>query len=105
MKKIIIGFLAIASLSTMAAKYERDFVKVKDYSAQGVYQKALDMAEYIEGARRERRLPMLRNCNWTGSQAEDKHFFRRNAWVNSNEVTFNHVTGEYTATVRVRCRK
>ncbi len=105
MKKLIVLAIAALSLSSFAGETERDFVKVTDTSAQGAYQKALDMVEFIKGAKREAKLPMLRNCNYTGSDARDRHWFRRNAWTNSSSVRLNHVTGIYTATVNVSCKK
>lgn len=105
MKKIIVLAIAALSLTSFAGETERDFVKVTDSSAQGAYEKALDMVEYIKGAKRQAKLPMLRNCNYTGSDAQDRFFFRRKAWTNSSSVTLNHVTGIYTAVVNVSCQK
>ena len=105
MKKMIIAAFALASLSSFAGETERDFVRVTGATAQGAYQSALAMAEQIEDSIRSPRLSMLRNCNYTGSDAQDRTWFRRNAWVNSSQVTLNHVTGVYTAIVNVSCKK
>jgi hypothetical protein len=104
MKKIIVLAIAALSLSSFAGETERDFVKVTDTSAQGAYEKALDMVEFIKNAKREAKLPMLRNCNYTGSDA-DRTWYRRKAWTNSSSVRLNHVNGIYTATVNVSCQK
>ena len=105
MKKIIVLAIATLSLTSFAGETERDFVKVTASSAQGAYAKALDMVEDIEDAIRSPKLPMLRNCNYTGSDAQERTFFRRKAWTNSSSVSLNHVTGIYTAVVNVSCKK
>lgn len=105
MKKIAIAAIALLSISSFAGETERDFVKVTGATAQDAYQSALDMADMIKNAKRQAKLPMLRNCNYTGSDAQDRHWFRRSAWVNSSQVTLNHVTGVYTAVVNVSCDK
>ena len=105
MKKIIVLAIAALSLSSFAGETERDNVKVTDSTAQGAYEKALDMVEYIKGAKRMRKLPMLNNCNYSHSEAEDRHFFNRKAWTNTSSVYLNHVTGIYTAVVKVSCQK
>lgn len=104
MKSIAIAILTLLSLTSFAGETERDFVKVTGSTAQEAYEEALDMAAYIKGAIRKARLPMLRNCNYTGSDA-DRSFYRRKTWVNSSQVTLNHVTGVYTAIVNVSCNK
>ena len=105
MKKIIVLAIAALSLTSFAGETEHDFVKVTDSSAQGAYEKALDMVEYIKGAKRERKLSVLRNCNYSNSEADGKTWFRRQAWTNTSMVSLNHVTGIYTAVVRVSCKK
>ncbi len=97
--------MAALSLTTFAADTERDTVKVQGNSAQSAYAKAVDMAAHIKSSKFEARLPMLRNCNYTGSDANDRTWFRRNAWTNTSWVSLNHVTGTYTAIVKVSCKK
>ncbi|MCR9204890.1 MAG: hypothetical protein NXH75_09950, partial [Halobacteriovoraceae bacterium] len=86
MKNIVIAAIALLSISSFAGETERDFVKVTGATAQGAYQSALSMADMIKDSKREAKLPMLRNCNFTGSDAQDRTWYSRNAWVNSSQV-------------------
>ena len=105
MKKLIIAAVALVSVSSFAGETERDFVYVTATSAQSAFAQAQDMAATIKAAIRSPKLSMLNNCNYNGSDAQDRSFFRRNTWVNSSQVRVNHVTGMYTATVNVSCKK
>ena len=104
MKKVLITALALASVSGFAkSKDYRDDFRVKAMTAQGAYEKALDTVEEIKSARYKDKLPYLKKCNLRPNQYRDNFFFRRKAWTNSSWVTLNHVTGEYSAVVKVKC--
>jgi hypothetical protein len=105
MKNLIIAAVALVSVSSFAGETERDMVKVSASSAQSAYAQAQDMAATIKAAIRSPKLSMLNKCNYTGSDAQDRSFFRRNTWVNSSQVSVNHVTGMYTAIVNVSCKQ
>jgi len=105
MKNIIIIAIAALSLSSFAGEIERDSVKVSANSAQGAYEMAQDMVTTIKAGKLEAKLSMLNNCNYTSSEAEDKFIFNRKAWTNTSMVYLNHVTGTYTAIVKVSCKK
>lgn len=105
MKNILIIAIAALSFSSFAGETENDSVKVSSSSAQGAYEMAQDMVATIKEGKFEAKLPMLSNCNYTSSQAEDKFFFNRKAWTNTSMVSLNYVTGTYTAIVRVSCEK
>jgi hypothetical protein len=105
MKNLIIAAVALVSVSSFAGETERDMVYVSASSAQSAFAQAQDLAGDIKAAIRSRKLSMLKNCNYTSSEAEGMSFFRRKTWVNTNQVTVNHVTGTYTAVVNVSCKK
>lgn len=105
MKKMIIAAVALLSVSNFAGETERDFVYVTASSAQSAFAQAQEIAADIKADIRSAKIEGLRNCNYTGSDAQDRSFFRRKAWVVSNQVTLNHVTGMYTAKVNVSCEK
>lgn len=104
MKKVIITTLALVSASGFAKSEDfRDDFRVKAMSAQAAYAKAQDAVAEIKSARYRDKLPYLKKCNLRPNQYRDNFFFRRNAWTNSSWVSVNHVTGEYTALVKVKC--
>ena len=105
MKNLIIAAVALVSVSSFAGETERDFVRVTASSAQSAFAQAQDMAAEIKAAKRSPKLSMLNNCNYSHSEQEDRSFFKRMTWVNSSQVTLNHVTGMYTAVVNVSCQK
>lgn len=105
MKKIIVLAIAALSLTSFAGETERDVVKLTDSSAQGAYEQAVDMVATIKAGKRQAKMSMLNNCNYSHSEASDRFFFNRKAWTNTSMVYLNHVTGVYTALVKVSCQK
>lgn len=104
MKKLLVVTLALVSISGLAkSKDYRENVKVKAMDAGTAHAKALDLIEEIKSARYRDKLPYLTKCNLRPNQYSDNFFFRRKAWTNSSWVSLNHVTGEYTALVKVAC--
>lgn len=104
MKKVMITALTLASVSGFAkSKDFRDDFRVKAMDAQTAYAKALDAVQEIKSARYRDKLPYLKNCNLRPNQYRDNFFFRRKAWTNNSWVRLNHVTGEYSALVKVAC--
>lgn len=105
MKKTLLLTAALVSLSGFArTETLRENVRVKAMDASSAYAKALDTVEEIKSARYRDQLPYLKKCNLRRNQYGDNFFFRRKAWTNSSWVSVNHVTGEYTAIVKVSCK-
>jgi hypothetical protein len=104
MKKIVIVALMVLSVAGFAkSKDHRENVKLTASSAAAAYEMAQDAVVEIKGARYNTVLPMLKKCNLRPNQRRDNFFFKRKAWTNSSWVYLNHVTGTYTAIVKVAC--
>ncbi len=104
MKNLFIVALSILSLATFAkSKDFRDDTKFKASSASAAYQMAQNAVAEIKSAGYKEVLPYLSKCNLRRNQWGDNFFFKRNAWTNSSWVYLNHVTGMYTAIVKVSC--
>ena len=95
--------LALLSLSTFAGGYDRlELVRVKGETAQYAFSKAEQISNKVNDAKWSTKLSFLRTCNPTNNDIQDGSF-RRKAHTSSSSVTLNHVTGVYTAIVKVRC--
>ncbi len=107
MKKIILITIALLSVSNFAKKEDyRENIRVTGSSAQVAFDKAQDMVAEIKGAKGSVKLSYLKECNLSASaDSRDVFWFKRNAWTNSSSVYLNHVTGTYTAIVKVSCKK
>jgi hypothetical protein len=104
MKTMLILAIALFSFGTFADSEDfRENVKVQAESAQMAYDKAVDLVAEIKSTRGRTSLPYLKKCNLRPNQQRDNFFFRRKAWTNSSWVSLNHVTGMYTAIVKVAC--
>lgn len=104
MKKIALIFLAVLSVTSFAKSEDfRDNARFTAPSAAEAYQMAQDAVVEIKAARYRTVLPYLDKCNLRRNQWNDNFFFRRKAWTNSSWVYLNHVTGTYTAIVKVAC--
>ncbi|MCF8059086.1 MAG: hypothetical protein K9K67_07305 [Bacteriovoracaceae bacterium] len=104
MKTILIITLAIFSLGSFAKSEDfRDTAKFQASSAAAAFEMAQDAVVEIKAARYKESLSYLSKCNLRRNQWDDNFFFKRNAWTNSSWVSVNHVTGMYTAIVKVSC--
>lgn len=104
MTKLFLIIFAFISLPVFASSKDyRENVKISGPSADVAYELALDTVEEIKSARYRDKLPYLKLCNLRPNQYSDNFFFRRKAWTKSSWVTLNHVTGQYTAIVKVSC--
>jgi hypothetical protein len=104
MKNLFIVALSLLSLTTFAkSKDFRDDTKFKANSASAAFQMAQDAVAEIKAAGYKDVLPYLSKCNLRRNQWRDNFFFKRKAWTKSSYVRQNHVTGIFTATVKVSC--
>jgi hypothetical protein len=104
MKKVILLTIAFLSLATVAKSEDhRDNAKFTAATASAAYAKAQAAVVEIKAARYQVVLPYLKKCNLRRNQWNDNFFFKRKAWTNSSWVYLNHVTGTYTAIVKVSC--
>ncbi|MCP4912004.1 MAG: hypothetical protein GY909_02705 [Oligoflexia bacterium] len=102
MKKLLAIVLTVASVMSFAGDDKLEIVRIKDASAQSVFAQAQDMVKEINSDTWGRtKFPYLRECNRPGGH--DDFNFRRKAYTSSSFVSLNHVTGMYTALVKVRC--
>ena len=104
MKKILIVALTLLSVAGFAKSEDfRDNAKFTASTASAAFEMAQDAVVEIKAARYNTVLPYLKKCNLRPNQRRDNFFFRRKAWTNSSWVYLNHVTGTYTAIVKVAC--
>jgi len=104
MKNVLIIAISLLSLSSFAkSKDFRDTAKFQAATGAAAYAMAQEAVAEIKSARYNESLPYLKNCNLRSNQYRDNFFFKRKAWTNTSYVYLNHVTGTYTALVKVAC--
>lgn len=104
MKNLLIVAISLLSLAGFAKSEDfRDTAKFQASTGAEAYAMAQDAVAEIKAARYNVSLPYLKNCNLRPNQYGDNFFFKRKAWTNTSYVYLNHVTGTYTALVKVAC--